>query len=229
MSCLPHGHPRMWLGAEDSRIPGHHCWASRGGQPEEAEWLGPSPRAQGLGLEILARLFLLLLPPSVLLVTLVGPYPCLCVSLPSFTLHVLSVWAFCFCMFLSAPPVLVSLPCPMHSASLSCPTPIPCHFSCILLFCPVGLISPSLCSLCSICQFFHVAKEKKGGGIETQKKPKQKLILSVLQSAASSWWPLCVPVACSLLAHPTRLPCVLPACPPCPSCQRHGVQCLGVW
>lgn len=175
---------------------------------------GPAPGHRGLVSRSRPWLFLLL-PPSVLLVTLVGPYP---------------VFAFLFrlslcmcCLFgLSAPPVLSPL-------SLSCPTPIPCHFSCILLFCPVGLISPSLCSLCSICQFFHVAKEKKGGGIETKKKPKQKLILSVLQSAASSWWPLCVPVACSLLAHPTRLPCVLPACPPCPSCQRHGVQCLGVW
>lgn len=65
--CLPCGHPRMWLGAEDSRIPSHHCWASHGGQLEEAKWLGqlqvvphrPSfqtdvvsySKAQGLGLE----------------------------------------------------------------------------------------------------------------------------------------------------------------------------------
>lgn len=226
MSCLPHGHPRMWLGAEDSRIPDHHCWASRGGQPEEAEWLGPSLRAQGLGLEIPALAFS---PPSASVRPVGDPgwsLPCLCVSLPSSTLHVLSVWA-----SLSAP----ALPRPsapaMPSASLSCPTPTPCHFSCICFSVPSASLSSSLCSLCSIRQLFHVAKEKKKGGrgSKHKKKPKQKLISSVLQSAASSWWPLCVPVACSLLTLPTRLPCVLPACPPCPSCQRHGVQCLGVW
>lgn len=73
MSCLPHGHPQTWLGAEDSRASGSHCWASGGGQPEEAEWLGQlqiaphrlpswthvvlSPRAQGLGLKIPALAF----------------------------------------------------------------------------------------------------------------------------------------------------------------------------
>lgn len=71
--CLPRGHPRMWLGAEDSRSPGHHCWASHGGQPEEAEWLGqlqvvphrpsfwtmlcPAPKHRGSGLESPALAF----------------------------------------------------------------------------------------------------------------------------------------------------------------------------
>lgn len=171
MSCLPHGHPRMWLGAEDSRIPDHHCWASRGGQPEEAEWLGPSLRAQGLGLEIPALAFS---PPSASVRPVGDPgwsLPCLCVSLPSSTLHVLSVWA-----FLSAP----ALPRPsapaMPSASLSCPTPTPCHFSCICFSVPSASLSSSLCSLCSIRQLFHVAKEKKkgGGGDRNTKKSPNK-------------------------------------------------------
>lgn len=147
--------------------------------------------------------------------------PVLCVSLPSFTLHVLSVWAFCFCMFFSAPALLrpsalshafcfLELPHPhpmsflMHFAFLSC---WPHYLPAFVPFAP------------SAKSFMLQKRKKKRGGIETQKKPKQKLILSVMQSAASSWWPLCVPVACSLLAHPNRLPCVPPSCPPCPSCQ----------
>lgn len=123
--------------------------------------------------------------------------------------------------------------CPGHAfCFLELPHPHPMSFLMHLLFCPVGLtlfqplfplLHPPTLSCCK-------REKKRGGrGSKHKKKPKQKLISSVLQSAASSWWPLCVPVACSLLALPTRLPCVLPACPPCPSCQRHGVQCLGVW
>lgn len=108
-ACLPRGHPRTWLGAEDSRNPGHHCWASRGGQPEEAEWLGqlqvephrpsfwtnvvPRPKAQGLPLESPVLAF----SPSASVCLVGDPSwspPCLCVSLPS--LLCMSVWAFFF-------------------------------------------------------------------------------------------------------------------------------------
>lgn len=202
MSCLPHGHPRMWLGAEDSRIPDHHCWASRGGQSEEAEWLGPSLRARGLGLEIPALAFS---PPSASVRPVGDPgwsLPCLCVSLPSSTLHVLSVWA-----FLSAPALPLPSAPAMPSASLSCPTPTPCHFSCICFSVPSASLSSSLCSLCSIRQLFHVAKEKKKGGGRDRntKKAQTKTNLE------------CVTKCCVLLVA-SVCPCGLqPARPPHPS------------
>lgn len=202
MFCLPHGHPRMWLGAEDSRIPGHHCWASRGGQPEEAEWLGPSPRAQGLGLEIPAPAFS---PPAS--VCPVGDpgwsLPRLCVSLLSFTLHVLSVWAFCFCMFLSAPPVLGPLPCPMPSASLSCPTPIPCHAFCFSV--PSASSLPAFVPFAPSANSFMLQKRKKGGRDRNTKKAQTKTNLE------------CVAKCCVLLVA-SVCPCGLqPARPPYPS------------
>lgn len=56
-------------------------------------------------------------------------------------------------------------------------------------------------------------KKKKS---KTQKKPKQKPISSVLPSAASSRWPLCVspwPAACPPAPCPSAT-CPAPACPP---------------
>lgn len=162
---------------------------------------GPASEHGGLVSRSQPWLFLLLLPLSVLLVTLVGPYPVFA-FLFRLPLHVLSVWA-----FLSAP----ALPRPsapaMPSASLSCPTPTPCHFSCICFSVPSASLSSSLCSLCSIRQLFHVAKEKKkwGEGIETQKKAQTKTNLE------------CVTKCCVLLVA-SVCPCGLqPARPPHPS------------
>lgn len=101
--------------------------------------------------------------------------------------------------------------------------------SCALFF-PVlspllAFITSSLCFLpATVAQFtksYVSQKRKKGKKIQNTKKPKQKQISSVLQSAASSRWPLvCVPVARSLPACPPpvcRVSC--PPAPTCPSCQ----------
>lgn len=170
MSCLPHGHPRMWLGAEDSRIPDHHCWASRGGQPEEAEWLGPSLRAQGLGLEIPALAFS---PPSASVRPVGDPgwsLPCLCVSLPSSTACVVCL-GFPFC---SCPSSAI---CPGHAfCFLELPHPHPMSFLMHLLFCPVGLtlfqplfplLHPPTLSCCK-------REKKMGGGDRNTKKSPNK-------------------------------------------------------
>lgn len=244
--CPPPGHPRMWLGAEDSRDPGHHCWASRGGQPEEAEWLGrfqvmphtglpsgpllgPAPKHRGSVSR--AQPWLSLLPPAS--VCPVGDpgwsLPRLCVSLPSMLCMCCLFGPSASIFFHSAPglPLPSALPPPL--CSLSRPTPaiifssVPPRSHFLPAFPPLGFIHQL---------FHHVAKEKKkGGGSPPTKKPKQKLILSVFRSAASSWWPVC---PCGLQParppYPSAVcPARPPACPPCPSCQRHGVQCLGVW
>jgi hypothetical protein len=58
-------------------------------------------------------------------------------------------------------------------------------------------------------------KKKRRKKIKTQ-KCQNKNKLSVLQSAASFWWPLCVPVARSLPTCPAPAVCParLPAAPP---------------
>lgn len=241
--CPPPGHPRMWLGAEDSRDPGHHCWASCGGQPEEAEWLGqfqvmphtglpsgpllrPAPKHRGSVSR--AQPWLSLLPPAS--VCPVGDpswsLPCLCVSFPSLLCMCCLFGPSASIFFHSAPglplpsalphsPLLPEPPHPRHhflfcSPSISFPTSLP----------PTWLHPPTLS---------HRKREKKGG-ITPHKKAQTKTNLEcvskccVLLVACVSLWP----AACSPALPVCRVSCP-PACPPCPSCQRHGVQCLGVW
>lgn len=200
--------------------PGHHCWASRGGQPEEAAWPGqfqivphrpsvwihvvPSPSTGAWSPDPSPGVFSLL-PPSVLLVTLVGPSR-LCVSLPSFALHVLSVWALCFCVFLPAPaPPLPSA----LSHAFCCPElPHPRPMSLLMHF---SFLSHRLHFLPSFVPFtpstnsFMLQKrKKKGGGIKTQKSPNTTNLE-------------CVAKCCVLLVA-SVCPCGLqPARPPYPS------------
>lgn len=99
--------------------------------------------------------------------------------------------------------------------------------SCALFF-PVlspllAFITSSLCFLpATVAQFtksYVSQKRKKGKKIQNTKKPKQNQISSVLQSAASSRWPLCVslwpaacpPAPCPSAVCPARLP---PPAPP---------------
>lgn len=218
--CLPRGHPQMWLGAEDSRTPGHHCWASHGGQPEEAEWLGqlqvvphrPSfrtnvvsyPKAQGLGLESPGLAFL---PPSASVCLVgdpAGPTPSLRFSSVS-ALHVLSVWALPYVPFYSGPsppsalippPLLPELPQPHHIIFSSAPLDL-------ISFQPLPLFASSTNSFTS--------QKRKKGGSPLPKKAQTKTNLEcvpkccVLLVACVSLWP----AACS-----PALPVCCVSCPP---------------
>lgn len=79
-----------------------------------------------------------------------------------------------------------------------------------------SLCFPLPATLPQLTNSYMSQKRKKEKKKSKHKKAKQKQILSVLQSAASSWWPLCVslwPAACP--PAPARPLCVLPACPSC--------------
>lgn len=228
-ACLPRGHPRTWLGAEDSRNPGHHCWASRGGQPEEAEWLGqlqvephrpsfwtnvvPRPKAQGLALESPVLAF----SPSASVCLVGDPSwspPCLCVSLPS--LLCMSVWAFCFGIFLSIPTLPLHLPRPLPPLP---ELPQPHHI--IFSSAPLHIISfqplrPSFAS--STNSFTSQKREKKRRGDQPPPRAQTKTNLEcvskccVLLVACVSLWPAaCSPAlpVCRVSCPPARL--ALPA------------------
>lgn len=149
-----------------------------------------------------------LLPPSVLWVTPVGPCPVF-----AFLFRLYSACVVClgpllpyFSILLLAFPC--HLPCPIPPCSLSHPTPA-IIFSSVP---PRSHFLPAFPQLGFIHQLFHIAKEKKKGGSPPTKKPKQKLILSVFRSAASSWWPVC---PCGLQpARPPYPSAVCPARPP---------------
>ena len=217
------GRPRTWLGAEDSRAPA--VPAGQPGQavsdrrrmrgrvsfrppPEPASWTKapPGPKAQGLRLQ--------------------GPQPwfslprfCL-VSIPVFIFSSLSVLSLCsvsVCFLVSSP---FFLPLPFLLSRLSTGLSPLLHF-CFLSSAFLSRLCSFPCHLFSSHQNQHVAKEKKGKKKkkhQNTKKPKQKQILSVLPSAASFWWPLCV----SPWPQPAR-PCPSAVCPArlpaCPSCR----------
>lgn len=168
------------------------------------------PQSTGArSLEPCPGVFSLLLPPSVLLVTPVGPHP---------------VFAFLFCLcsacvvclgsllpyfsFPLLPALLCRLPWPLPRP-LRCPPP-PCHF--LFSSVPHGLISfqssPPLLHPPTLSHRKRERERKEGDQPLPPKKPKQKLILSVFRSAASSWWPMC---PCGL--QPARPPYPSAVCP----------------
>lgn len=129
----------------------------------------------------------------------------------------LYLFSFCLCLLSlmnSVSKSLLFFSCALPASFLlyvflSCPQSPPhlhlCPASAILSL-PPSPNSPNL-----TCHKREKRKKKS-----KHKKAKQKQILSVLQSAASSWWPLCVslwPAACP--PAPARLLCVLPAYPSC--------------
>lgn len=234
------GHPRTWLGAEDSTAPSGHCWAAwaswagdrrrmrgRGSfrppqdpvswtkappspKPQEA----PPPRAGFLSpssLSILLVTFSVCLHPCLYFLFSLCITCSLCVCL--LFLYLLS---FCLCLFSAVSSFLLSF--------LLCSTRVsPLVHFCFLSSAPSSpSFTSNLCSL-SLPSFphspnltCHKREKRKKKKNQNTKKPKLKQISSVLQSAASSWWPLCVslwPAACP--PTPARLPRVLPACPSC--------------
>lgn len=165
--------------------------------------LCPAPKHRGSLSRAQSWLFPLL-PPSVLLVTPVGPHPVFAFlfRLCSACLFGLSASEFSF----PFPPFPSIFPGP-SPCSLSCPSPTT-SFSLLphstsfpsSLYVPPLLHPPTLSH--------HKREKKKGGRINLPQEPKQKLILSVFRSAASSWWPVC---PCGL--QPARPPYPSAVCP----------------
>lgn len=218
------GLPRTWLGAADSGTPGSHCWVawtSRAGarrrlggwEASGHERLRPAPAPPRPKPPRLGHWF----PPSSLPVLLVTPS----VSIPVLSSLLSLYHLFSPCVSVCVPSafsvssLFPSLPSPALSHLFSCAPPVS-HFS-FLSSAPSSPSFPSPCHLLPIHQILHVAKEKKRRKKnQNTKKPKQKQIPSVLPSAASSPWPLCVPAARSLPAcPPPSAACAarLPACP----------------